>query len=59
MREIYTVKDVAARLKTSTRFILSQIRAGKIPAVKVGKAYRIHAADLERYLQPTAQQTCV
>jgi excisionase family DNA binding protein len=53
MADIYTVKEVAERLKTSTRFVLSQIRAGKLPAVKVGKAYRIHAADLERYLQPT------
>jgi excisionase family DNA binding protein len=56
MDEIFTVKEVAQKLKTSTRFVLNQIQAGKLPAVKVGKAYRIHATDLERYLSIPAKE---
>jgi len=56
MDDLLTVKEVAKTLKTSTRFVLSQIRAGKLPAVKVGKAYRIHATDLERYLRIPAKE---
>jgi excisionase family DNA binding protein len=56
MDEVLTVKEVATKLKTSTRFVLHQIQAGKLPAVKVGKAYRIHATDLERYLRIPAKE---
>jgi excisionase family DNA binding protein len=49
VEEIYTVKETAARLKVSVRAVLDWIRAGKLRAAKVGKAWRIKESDLEAF----------
>jgi excisionase family DNA binding protein len=57
MNELYTVKEVADKLKTSTRFVLDQIRSKKLPAIKVGKAWRVHEKDLVAYLSVPAKES--
>ena len=57
MNELYTVKEVAQKLKTSTRFVLDQIRSKKLPAIKVGKAWRVHEKDLATYLTVPAKES--
>jgi excisionase family DNA binding protein len=49
VEEIYTVKETAARLKVSVRAVLDWIRASKLRAAKVGKAWRIKESDLEAF----------
>ncbi len=46
--ELYTVDYAARRLKLHRATILRFIREGRLPAVKVGKSYRILHSDLER-----------
>jgi excisionase family DNA binding protein len=48
MREdLFTVEEVADRLGLHVRTIRNYIREGRLKAVKIGKQYRIAAADLE------------
>lgn len=49
MEELYTVKEAAARLKVSPRAVLDWIRAGKLRAAKVGKAWRLKESDIEAF----------
>ena len=41
MTEVLTVKEVASLLKTSRQQIRRMIQAGELPAVKVGREWRI------------------
>ena len=45
-----TASEAAEQLRVSKMTIYRLIRAGKIPAVQVGKSYRVRVDDLERYL---------
>lgn len=45
-----TVPEVAERLRVRTMTIYRWIEAGKLPALQVGKHYRIRASDLEDLL---------
>ena len=45
-----TASEAAEQLRVSKMTIYRLIRAGKIPAVQVGKSYRVRVLDLERYL---------
>jgi len=45
--EILTVKDAALLLKTSRQQVRRMIRSGLIPAVKVGREWRITAEAVE------------
>ena len=45
-RLVATVTDVAALLETDQRTVLRGIEAGHIPAVKVGKVWRIPVPKL-------------
>lgn len=47
--ELYTVEFVAERLKLHAKTVLRSIREGRLKATRVGKAYRIRAADLEAF----------
>ena len=44
------MQDIAARLNVSRATIYRLIKAGKIPAVRVGKNYRVRPDDLEKYI---------
>lgn len=47
----YTIDDVAAMLTVSTRHLRRLIRAGKLPAKRIGARVVILAKDLDAYLQ--------
>ena len=50
MSEILTVKEGAALLKTSRQQIRRMIQNGELPAVKVGREWRISRNALLDYL---------
>ncbi len=50
MSEILTVKEAAALLKTSRQQIRRMIQNGELPAVKVGREWRISRNVLLDYL---------
>lgn len=46
MEKIYSVEEVAGLLGLHVRTVRSYIRAGRLKATRIGKQYRIAAADL-------------
>jgi excisionase family DNA binding protein len=44
-------------MRVSKMTVYRLIRAGKIPAVQIGKAYRVREDDLERYLNSSYVNT--
>ncbi|OUN18627.1 MULTISPECIES: helix-turn-helix domain-containing protein [unclassified Flavonifractor] len=50
MSEVLTVKEAAALLKTSRQQIRRMIQNGELPAVKVGREWRISKNALLDYL---------
>lgn len=51
MDELLTVAEVAEMLRVSTMTVYRLIRTGELPAVRVGRNYRVRRADLDAYLQ--------
>ncbi len=51
--DLLTVKEVAQYLRVSIYTVRAMIKAGKLPGTKLGKAYRIKRADVERLVSPT------
>jgi excisionase family DNA binding protein len=49
--ELLTVREVADAMRVSTMTIYRLIRAGALPAIRVGKHFRIRARDLDVYLE--------
>ncbi len=47
---LLTVTEVAAVMRVSNMTVYRLIKAGELPAVRVGKNYRIRENDVERYL---------
>jgi excisionase family DNA binding protein len=45
-----TVGEVAAVLRVSNMTVYRLINAGGLPAVRIGRSFRIHREDLDRYL---------
>lgn len=45
-----TVAEVARQLRVSNMTVYRLVQAGELPAVRVGRSYRINADDLDRYL---------
>ncbi len=45
-----TVGEVAAQLRVSTMTVYRLINSGAIPAVRVGRSFRLRPEDLEFYL---------
>lgn len=45
-----TVGEVAATLRVSNMTVYRLIQAGRLPAIRVGRSYRIREEDVERYL---------
>ena len=46
-----TVAEVARVLRVSNMTVYRIIKAGDLPAVRVGRGYRIRTDDVRRYLQ--------
>lgn len=47
---LLTVAEVAGVLRVSSMTVYRLIKAGEIPALRIGKNYRIRERDLETYL---------
>lgn len=45
-----TVAEVAQIMRVSTMTVYRLIKAGDLPATRVGKSYRIDEADLNKFL---------
>ncbi len=45
-----TVSEVADTLRVSTMTVYRLIKGGQLPAVRVGKAYRVREDDIDEYL---------
>ena len=49
--KIYTVQEVAARLRIDTRTVRKWIRAGELTAIDIGREYRIRESSLQDFIQ--------
>lgn len=49
--KVYTLDEVAAVLKVTKRTIYNYIKAGTLPAHKIGKQYRVTAEELDRFIK--------
>ena len=45
-----TVGEVAAALRVSSMTVYRLINAGDLPAVRIGRSFRLRREDLDRYL---------
>lgn len=45
-----TVAEVASTLRVSNMTVYRLIQAGDLPAVRVGKSYRLREEDIDKYL---------
>jgi excisionase family DNA binding protein len=45
-----TVAEVAAQLRVSNMTVYRLVQSGQLPAVRVGRSYRIRAEDVDRFL---------
>jgi excisionase family DNA binding protein len=52
-----TVAEVADMLRVSNMTVYRLINAGSLPAVRVGKSYRLTEADVDRYLDQSYTET--
>jgi len=52
----YTPEEVAVILKVTRRTLYSYLKEGKIPAVKMGKYWRISEENLRAYLSKGNQK---
>lgn len=47
---LLTVAEVADALRVSNMTVYRLIKAGELPALRVGRNYRIRSTDLERFV---------
>ncbi|MRS11725.1 MAG: helix-turn-helix domain-containing protein [Actinobacteria bacterium] len=50
MEELLSIETVARYLGVSERTVYNRVRAGDLPALKVGRLWRVRAADVEAWL---------
>ena len=50
-KEFFSLEEVADKLGVTYQLIYRLVRSGELPAVRLGKLYRVASADLEAYLQ--------
>jgi excisionase family DNA binding protein len=48
--EFVTVAEVARHLRVSNMTVYRLINAGDLPALRIGKSYRLREEDVDRYL---------
>ncbi|MBI3648786.1 MAG: helix-turn-helix domain-containing protein [Actinobacteria bacterium] len=51
---LLTVAEVAAAMRVSNMTVYRLIKCGDLPAVRVGKNFRIRGSEVERYLSERA-----
>ena len=54
---LLTVAEVAAAMRVSNMTVYRLIKGGELPAVRVGKSYRLRETDLERFLEDRSVRT--
>lgn len=55
MNEILTVKEVAELLKTNRVQVRKMIQNGELPAIMVGREYRIPMEVIKRFIEVNLQ----
>ena len=55
--DLLTVEEVAQYLRVSIYTVREMIKAGKLPGVKIGKAYRVKRADVEKLVDTEPQES--
>jgi excisionase family DNA binding protein len=53
---LLTVAEVADHMRVSNMTVYRLIKGGTLPALRVGKNYRIRSADLSAYLDASVTQ---
>ena len=53
---LLTVAEVAATMRVSNMTVYRLIKSGELPALRVGKNYRVRESDVDRYLSEQAVQ---
>lgn len=51
---LWTVAEVADHVRVSNMTVYRLIKSGKLPAIRVGKNYRVRGADLFAYLDASS-----
>ena len=51
MGRFLTVAEVARQLRVSNMTVYRLVKAGQLPAVRVGRGYRIGEDDVRKYLE--------
>lgn len=51
---LLTVAEVAQLMRVSSMTVYRLIKSGQLPAVRVGKNYRLRRSDIEQYLTERA-----
>ena len=51
MTEVLTVKEVSLLLKVSRQQVRKMIQRNELPAIKIGREYRVSSSHLERFLK--------
>jgi excisionase family DNA binding protein len=46
-----TVAEVADQLRVSNMTVYRLVQAGELPAVRIGRSYRIREDDVDKYLE--------
>jgi excisionase family DNA binding protein len=54
---LLTVGEVANIMRVSNMTVYRLIKSGQLPAIRVGKNYRIRRQDMERYLSERTVRT--
>ena len=55
--EYKSLEEVAEMLGVTYQLIYRLVRSGELPAVRLGRLYRVSGSDLERYLERSKQST--
>ena len=51
---LWTVAEVAEHMRVSNMTVYRLIKGGELPAIRVGKNYRIRGLDLVRYIEASS-----
>lgn len=52
--KVYTLAEVAAILKVTRRTLYNYVKAGTLPAVKIGKSWRVSEEALKSFISTGA-----
>ncbi len=53
---LLTVAEVASAMRISTMTVYRLIKSGELPAVRVGRSYRVRGSAVEQYLASRSVQ---